>query len=96
MPLVCGADVNTSSESRRLAQIPLEESGAGRGNRTLLASLEDWNFTTKLYPRYARNLAGSRDSFKSEFARLSRQFPRDWLSGLRNYDCAGSIPVLRA
>lgn len=24
---------------------------AGRGNRTLLASLEDWNFTTKLYPR---------------------------------------------
>ena len=24
--------------------------GAGRGNRTLLASLEDWNFTTKLYP----------------------------------------------
>jgi hypothetical protein len=27
------------------------EGGAGRGNRTLLASLEDWNFTTKLYPR---------------------------------------------
>jgi hypothetical protein len=26
--------------------------GAGRGNRTLLASLEDWNFTTKLYPQW--------------------------------------------
>ena len=25
--------------------------GAGRGNRTLLASLEGWSFTTKLYPR---------------------------------------------
>src|SRR4051812_13727532 len=27
------------------------EARAGRGNRTLLASLEGWSFTTKLYPR---------------------------------------------
>jgi type I restriction enzyme R subunit len=25
--------------------------GAGSGNRTRMASLEDWNFTTKLYPQ---------------------------------------------
>lgn len=26
--------------------------GAGRGNRTLLASLEGWSITTMLYPHY--------------------------------------------
>ena len=25
--------------------------GAGRGNRTLMISLEGWSFTTKLYPQ---------------------------------------------
>ena len=25
--------------------------GAGEGNRTLIASLEGWSFTTKLHPR---------------------------------------------
>ena len=25
--------------------------GAGKGNRTLMASLEGWGFTIKLYPR---------------------------------------------
>src|SRR3954452_17430165 len=33
---------------------------AGRGNRTLLASLEGWSFTTKLYPRGANIGRGSR------------------------------------
>ena len=27
------------------------KSGAGEGNRTLVASLEGWSFTTKLHPR---------------------------------------------
>jgi hypothetical protein len=27
--------------------------GAGKGNRTLIASLEGWSFTIKLCPRFA-------------------------------------------
>jgi hypothetical protein len=33
--------------------------GAGSGNRTRIASLEGWSFTTKLYPRTATELAPS-------------------------------------
>ena len=33
----------------------LRKRRAGRGNRTLIASLEDWSFTTKLYPRGFRS-----------------------------------------
>ncbi len=32
----------------------LERNGAGEGNRTLVASLEGWSFTTKLHPRVGR------------------------------------------
>jgi hypothetical protein len=34
--------------------------GAGRGNRTLIASLEGWCFTTKLYPLNAMPHPGNR------------------------------------
>jgi hypothetical protein len=36
---------------RKLA--PAQELGAGKGNRTLIASLEGWSFTIKLCPRFA-------------------------------------------
>ena len=44
------------------------KNGAGEGNRTLVASLEGWSFTTKLHPLniftgYARSL--SRNAFLS-------------------------------
>src|SRR5207302_4599694 len=35
------------------------KSGAGRGNRTLMASLEDWNFTIKLYPLCGAECGGT-------------------------------------
>ena len=34
----------------------LERNGAGEGNRTLVASLEGWSFTTKLHPQQARHI----------------------------------------
>jgi hypothetical protein len=34
-----------------LANVPEQQGGAGSGNRTRIASLEGWCFTTKLYPR---------------------------------------------
>lgn len=45
-----------------LEKICHRKNGAGRGNRTLLASLEDWNFTTKLYPQWKEwvNMCGVR------------------------------------
>ncbi len=30
--------------------------GAGKGNRTLMASLEGWGFTIKLYPLLSQNV----------------------------------------
>ena len=53
-----------------------------------MASLEDWNFTIKLYPRGARNLTPPREGLKGDF--LSR-FER-----FGNQPWAGSIPVWRA
>ena len=37
-------------EERGLEEHETKEYGAGRGNRTLVTSLEGWSFTTKLYP----------------------------------------------
>ncbi len=34
----------------------LAGTGAGKGNRTLMASLEGWGFTIKLYPLLRENL----------------------------------------
>ena len=52
---------NADSTSRRVetrqseTRAPRKER-AGSGNRTRMASLEDWNFTIKLYPRSAANV----------------------------------------
>ena len=36
-----------------LAEVWGGKNGAGEGNRTLMASLEGWSFTTKLHPQSA-------------------------------------------
>ena len=42
---------DSKSAALPLCKSPVTKNGAGSENRTHLASLEDWRFTTKLYPQ---------------------------------------------
>jgi hypothetical protein len=53
----------------------LRKNGAGRGNRTLLASLEGWSFTTKLYPLCVYQ--SDRPSFSRNTPRLTSRKNRE-------------------
>ena len=46
-----GAGGHPAGDCRLPANLDQGRGGAGSGNRTRLASLEGWSFTTKLYPR---------------------------------------------
>ncbi len=39
-----------AGEPKILKSLARKRAGAGEGNRTLIASLEGWSFTTKLHP----------------------------------------------
>ena len=42
---------NAYNETRTIRKLLMLRHGAGKGNRTLIASLEGWSFTIKLCPR---------------------------------------------
>ena len=64
------------SRSQLIALLPHVQ-GAGKGNRTLIASLEGWSFTIKLCPR-ALKLPRS-PALAKFFQRQPNVFPEDQL-----------------
>ena len=72
---------------------PFEEIGrAGSGNRTRMASLEDWNFTIKLYPQSAANLPRLTTVLKRVF--FNSQAVAGLISKIRSF--VPDSPIARA
>lgn len=91
----CHFGCNSAHSKPHRRRKPLLRRGrAGSGNRTRMASLEDWNFTIKLYPL---SDGSGRPVWRHRDAD-SRAILRGLRAGVRGevHFCAGSIPVLRA